>query len=87
MYGAGAVFFSGSGKKVPRAGSGSTTLSKDVPDIEFAGYPAILKAGYRISGKAYRVSARIPDIKKLPDIRHVPNFEQYNLALAIWDPT
>ncbi len=24
---------------------------KDVPDIEFAGYPAILKAGYRISGR------------------------------------
>ena len=36
-------------------------------------------AGYRISGqisgKAYPVSGRIPDIKKWPDIRHIPNFQ------------
>ena len=29
-------------------------------------------AGYRISGNAYPVSGRIPDIKKWPDIRHIP---------------
>jgi hypothetical protein len=33
-----------------------------LPDIRPAGYPANLKAGYRISGKG-----RIPDIR--PDIR------------------
>jgi len=31
---------------------------RDVPDTEFAGYPADLKARYRISG-----NGRIPDIR------------------------
>ena len=47
-------------------------------------------AGYRISGRisgnAYPVSGRIPDIKKWPDIRHIPSFQWFfwtNLSTAI----
>jgi hypothetical protein len=34
-------------------------LIRDAPDTEFAGYPASLKSGYRISG-----ASRIPDIRR-----------------------
>ena len=67
--------FGGSGSRTPKnrwlqllrlhgLGSGSTMLeSKDVPDIEFAGYPAC-----RISGDS---KSRILDIR--PDIRLQPD--------------
>jgi len=38
-----------------------------VPDIEFAGYPTDLKAGYRISG-------RIPDIWQWPDTGYLAGY-------------
>jgi hypothetical protein len=40
---------------------------RDAPDTDFAGYPAKLKAGYRISG-----AGRVPDIR--PDIQ-IKTFE------------
>ena len=56
----------------------SMVITRDGPDSSFAGYPAILKTGFRISG---RISGgcRIPDIRPniLPDtgyFRHMMNY-------------
>ena len=62
------------------SGHNDLVFNRDGPDSSFAGYPAILKTGFRISG-----GCRIPDIRPdiLPDTGYFNACSSFDIVTQI----